>query len=53
MQLLIIFAGLCVMALGVYKHVKNISIGYEVVRVPGVLIAALGVFIVLLGILYP
>lgn len=53
MQLLIILFGLLVLAAGIVKQLKNVSIGYEYVPVPGFLIAVLGLFIVLLGCLCP
>lgn len=53
MQLLIILIGIFVIIVGLFKQITKISIGYQLIQVPGIFTATLGFFIVLLGILWP
>ena len=53
MQLLIILLGVFVIIIGLFKQITKISIGYQLINVPGFVTAILGFFIVILGILWP
>ncbi|HTY90283.1 MAG TPA: hypothetical protein VMC84_03830 [Methanocella sp.] len=53
MQILIILPGIFVIIAGIFKQLTKFTIGYQLVNVPGYFTATLGVFIVILGILWP
>ena len=53
MQILIILLGVFVIIVGIFKQLTKITIGYQLIHIPGYVTAVLGFFIVLLGILWP
>lgn len=52
MELLIILLGVFVIIAGLLKHVTNLTFGYQLVNVPGIITACLGILIVVLGVVW-
>ncbi len=52
MILLMVLAGVIVTIIGLFKHITKISMGYQLINVPGYIIIALGILLALLGMLW-
>ncbi len=53
MQILIILLGAFTIVVGLFKQLTKVSIGYQLVNIPGYFIAILGFFLIVLGVLWP
>ena len=52
MILLVVLSGVIVIIIGLFKQATKISMGYQLVNVPGYVIIALGILLALPGILW-